>query len=138
MIIAGGGERGLDRRQQNVVLIRLLQEIEGAGFHGENGCLDVSLPGEEDDRWNESNGPEPRLHLQSADAGHLDVQENAAARKMLRLEQKGARGRIGNGGESHRSQESLERETHSRIVVDDMDRPLSWHRDLSQARPPGE
>src|SRR6202453_2069410 len=103
MTIRGGGERGLDRRQQNLVLVRLLQEIEGAGFHGENGCLDVSLPGEEDDRWKESNGPKPRLHLQSADAGHLDVQETAAARKMRRLEQKGVWGRIGNCGESHRS-----------------------------------
>src|ERR1700677_4356788 len=96
MTIRGGGERGLDRRQQNLVLVRLLQEIEGAGFHGENGCLDISLPGDDDDRWNESNGPEPRLYLQSADAGHLDVQENAAAQKMRRRELKGARGRIGN------------------------------------------
>src|SRR3984957_21329495 len=103
MTIGGGGERGFDRRQQNFVLVRLLQEIEGAGFHGENGCLDISLPGDDDARWNESNGPEPRLHLRSADAGHLDVQENAAARKMRRLAQKSARSRIGNGGEYHRT-----------------------------------
>src|ERR1700733_4117261 len=120
MIIGEGAERGLDRRQQNLVLVRLLQEIEGAGFYGENGCLDISLPGDDDDGWNESNGPEPRLHLQS---GHLDVQENAAAQKMRRLAQKGTRGRIGNGGESHRSQESLEREMDRHIVVDHMDRP---------------
>src|SRR3984885_16270278 len=111
MIIGEGAERGLDRRQQNLVLVRLLQEIEGAGFHRENGCVDISLPGDDDDRWNESNGPEPRLHLQSADAGHLDVQENAPARKIRRPKQKGVRGRIGKGVESHRSQESLERES---------------------------
>ena len=91
MIIGGGGERGLDRRQQNLVPVRLLQEIEGTGFHGENGCLDISLPGHDNNRWNKSNGLEPRLHLQSAHAGHLDIQENAAAHKTRRLEQKGAR-----------------------------------------------
>src|ERR1700727_3095939 len=138
MIIGGSGQRGLDRGEQNLVLGGLLQEIEGAAFHGENGCLDISLPGDDNDRWNESSGPEPRLHLQSADAGHLDVQENAAAQKMRRLEQKGVWGRIGNGGESYRSEEWPEREMHRRIVVDHMDRPLSWHRGPSHAGPPGE
>src|SRR5579863_3231921 len=37
MIVGGGGQRGLDCREQNLVLVRLFQEIEDAGFHGENG-----------------------------------------------------------------------------------------------------
>ena len=88
MIIRRGGEHALDCGQQNLVAIGLLQEIEGAGLHGENGGLDIPLPSDYDDRRDESNGLEPRLHLQSADAGHLNIQENAAAQKMRRHSRK--------------------------------------------------
>ena len=44
---------------------------------------------------------------------------------------------MGNGGESHRSQKSLERETHRSVVVDHMNGLFSRHRALCQGEPLG-
>jgi hypothetical protein len=70
----------MDGGQQHVVLERLRQEVERAGFHRLHGRRDVAIAGDEDHRDVGSAG-ELRLQPEAAEPRESDIEHEAAGNR---------------------------------------------------------
>jgi hypothetical protein len=66
-------ERRLDRPEQSMVAVRLLQEIGCARLHRTNSRLNISLAGQDDNSEVVSHLEKLRLDIKSAHARQADI-----------------------------------------------------------------
>ncbi len=69
-------ERALDDHVEVAGVKRLLQEIEGAAFHGFDGGFDRAVGGHDDDGAVGIVRADARKDLHAGDVGHLEIGEN--------------------------------------------------------------
>jgi hypothetical protein len=114
-------ERFLYAIEQLVLAERLLEKIERAMLHGFDGHRDVAVSGDEDDGRDRAASVELLLEIETAHAGHADIEQEAARLSGIVVRQKRGGTVIRDSVESQRFQEQAQGGAGGRIVIDDMD-----------------
>jgi hypothetical protein len=91
-VLAAAGHRPLDRGDQVVLLVRLLDEIDRAELQRAHGRRDVTMAGEDDDRDRHAAGVELLEDLEARHVAHAKVEKDAAVVEHGLLEKFGAAG----------------------------------------------
>ena len=77
-VLGAAREGRPDRADQDLVVERFLDEVDGARLHRLDGKRDVAVTGDHDDRNRDLARPKPALKLDSVHLGHPDVGDDAA------------------------------------------------------------
>jgi hypothetical protein len=91
----------MDPIEQLLLVVGLLQEIDGTCTHGLDRQRHIAVPGDEDHRQDRADLVEPLLQLDAAHARHTDVEHQAARVFRLVGEQELRRGWIAPTAKPH-------------------------------------
>ncbi len=110
----------MHRRDQLVLVERLLEEIHGTALHGADARGHTAVARDEDDRQRMARLSQPGLQIESSESGHADVEDETGRPRGARVVQERLRRRKGDGVQPDRADQTTERAADARVVVDDV------------------
>ncbi len=124
---AVGFERSMDGGDELFLRGMLLEEIDGAVLHGAHRAGNIGIAGEKDHRQCDLTLRKLALQFQSAQAGHLQVDDHAAARLAGYLREELRTRGTGTHGEAMCAEQARHRARERSVVVDDVNDGLVPH-----------
>src|SRR5262245_53322242 len=125
--IGGAIERAIDTLNEGLSVKRLCEKADGPAREGPLPNSRIRKSGNKDDRRLTIVGRQSALQLQTANARHLNVGNDAGRFAELRRLEKLFRGRKTAGAESERSHECCHRDAKGFIVIDDRNESAFCH-----------
>ena len=115
------GERAPDAREQELMVERFLENVEGPRLHGEDARPDVTWSRDEDDGDRRLAVSQLGLKIETTSPlSEKDIENETRGLARVRMPEKGLGGGKGQGAKVHRAEQATERMAHLRVVVYDV------------------
>ena len=126
-VLGVAGQRRSNGGEQNFIVERLFDEVDGARLHRFDREGNIAMPCHDDDRQACLQFSQAALELQPVHLGHANIGNDAASLDVGKdLQEIDGRGMHAHG-EAGGAQQKGQGLAHGHVIVDHVNDPVSWH-----------